>query len=318
MNRERIRIAAALVLAALCAAGCGRADYEFLTMPRAGLKPGSRWKRGLGPISDGAPRDVLVARKARGLDWLRKETGSSGRAKLELSLAGFFAAGMGLERSSQVRVEARGLVHHRVASPEGLPKGPEYLWETVEASEVRISVERSAAVSVEAKLREVAGSEAGKSMGLSVKPAEISGRHSFEVTGKDMIVAVKVVTFDVRTETETATVKLGRDFQETDQPCPFGYTLSIARGGVDLQARKLKVLLHNAGFADERAGVWQRTLSSKPMHINSGPPADGRADGVADSVHVAEWDTDGLSCRLTFLRRRWRIRQAPCGLPTVR
>jgi hypothetical protein len=309
-----------LILAAagwLLASGCGPRGYEFLKMPQAGLQAGSRWKPGLGPVSDGPAAGVEVTEKARGLDWLLSESRSRSEASLNSALAGFFSAGLEIDAKQIALVEARGLTHRRVADPEKLERGGAYLWETVEASKVRLIVDRSLSGELKGRLDKFGASGAGKKLGLQFQATDTS-RSSYEISGRNLVVAVKVVEFDVRTAAGKATLKLGKETQGSDQPGPLGYTLAVEPGGVDLPGRKVAVRLRNPAAADSDTGTWKRTLTGATAKVHAGPVVGERGDCVIDSAYVSAWDPPNLACEVTFQRTVWELRQVGCGLETVK
>jgi len=311
------RVVVRLAILVLLASGC-RPEYEFLKMPRAGLKAGSRWKKGIGVTTDGPPPGVTVTMKSRGLDWLNEETKKKGGARLESVLAGFFAAGLEIDSEKIKSIQAEGLTHQQVVNPEKLAKGYDYLWETVSAAKVKLKLDRSLAASIRGRIDRFKAKGLARKVSLEFKPASLESKSSYEVTGKDLVVAIKVVGFDMKTESQTVTVFLGRDWQDRDQDGPFGYSIAVKSGGVDLPARKAKAIFRNPRFAGSGTGSWERTLTTRGATIHAGPVVGVRCDGAADRFHVAGWDTRDLSCQVTFTRTTWTLKKAGSGLETVK
>jgi hypothetical protein len=309
------RLVAALVLVALT---CGCGGYEFLKVPRGGLKAGSRWQPGLGATTDGPPAGVTVTSKARGLDWLNKETQKKGGGKLKTALAGLFSLGLDIDASKIVSIKAEGLTHQQVVNPEKLAKGHAYLWETIEAAKVTIRIDKSLEATIQGKIDKFGKSGTAKKMGLEFKPVSLSSKEKYEVSGKDMVVAVKVASFKLGAETQTVTLQLGKDWQESDQSGPFGYVISVKKGGVDLPARKVKVILRNPQFGDSEGKSWERTLTTKGTLSQAGPVIGQKYNGAVDNIHVAGWDTQNFSCRVTLTRTTWKLKQIKSGLKTIK
>jgi hypothetical protein len=318
----RLRILAAATAIALAAGlcGCGGAKrgFEFLAMPRAGLRVGSRWKPGVGPIGAGPAEGVKISRRSRGVDWLRRETARSRTGSLQAALTGFFAVGLGLETRHIHSVEAVGLSHRRVLDAEDLTRGYSYLWETIEADRVRVRLDRSVVGSLEAKVNEMRASDAGRKMKLAFWPVAGASREVFEVTGRNLVVAVRVVSFDVGTESGKMTLKLGRENQGKDQPGPLGYRICVASGDVAAMARRFKVLVRNPQFADSEKGEWERTLASKSTKIYAGPVIGKKYDMAVDRAYVSGWNFDGMTCEVVFQRSTWRLKQTESGLETAK
>lgn len=311
--------AATLVLGVVCA-GCAtkRAEYEFLAMPRAGLRPGTVWKEGLGPVSGRPGKKVRVTRMARGLDWLQKQTAGEGGAALKAVLADFFAVTLGVERKYITSVQAIGLAHRRVANPGALSKGRSYLWETVEAERVRVRVGRDLAGSMAARISRFARSETGRRSGIEFWPVAGSDRELYEVAGRNLVVAVKVVKFRARNESRAVTVRLGRAWQDKEQAGAFGYRMMVGSGDVEVLKRRFRTVLWNPKLADAGGRSLNRTLSGKSAQLYSGAIIGGRSDAVTDSARVSSWNYDGLSCRVTFDRTHWSLSRTESGLQTVK
>jgi hypothetical protein len=307
----------ALLGIAICAVGCAPRGYEFLKEPRGGLKVGSQWKVGLGPLTDGPADGVDVAEQARGLDWLENRTERRGSARLDATLAGFFSAGLGIDASRIVSIQAEGLTHRQVVNPEKLVRGHAYLWETIEASKVRIALERGLEAELRGRGDRLAASDMGRKLDLRFAAAGGSAG-SYLVTGRNLVVAVKVVSFDMSARAETVALKLGQEHRGTDQPGPFGYLLAVPPGGVDLPGRKVEVVFRNPLAADSEAGTWKRTLSSGTVKIHAGPTIGERGDCALDNAHISDWDTENLECRVTIQRTVWELKPVACGLSTVK
>jgi hypothetical protein len=312
----RILAGYALVLMALGAFGCPPRGYEFLKEPRGGLEAGSQWKVGIGPLTDGPAAGVEVAEKVQGPDWLNSKTEGKGGANLAAALAGFFSAGLDVEASRIVSIEAEGLTHQQVVNPEKLTRGYAYLWETIEASKVKIAMDQGLEGELQGKIDKFAASALGQKLNLQFKSTGGS-KSSYQVTGRNLVVAVKVVNFDMKARTESMTLKLGKDSQGTDQVGPFGYALAVQSGGVDLPGRKIEVTFRNPQAADTNTGTWKRTLSSGTTKIHAGPLIDGKSDCVLDYAYVSAWDAENLTCQVTFQRTTWELKQVACGLETV-
>jgi hypothetical protein len=309
----------ALVATAMVPAGCSRrrAEYEFLAMPRAGLAPGLVWKQGIGPLSGRPERGARITRRARGVDWLRRQGRAGVGGGVNAALGDFFAVGLGLERKHVVSVQALGLVHRRVAGLRGLGRGQHYLWETVEADRIRVAFSRELAGSLDVKIREFGRSEAGRRAALQFWPVAGSDHQVYEVTGRNLVVAVKVVSLRGSTQSRPARVGLGRRSQDQEQACPFGYRLLIGSGDVELMRRRFRAVVWNPKLAAAGESSLQRTISSRPVELYSGAVQGAGCDAVTDRAHVSHWDFDGLRCRVIFDRTRWMLEPADCGLDTV-
>ncbi|HOX07200.1 MAG TPA: hypothetical protein PK280_12420 [Planctomycetota bacterium] len=292
-------------------------EYEFLKMPRAGLKAGSRWKVGLGPISDGPAAGAGVSEKAQGLDWLNDHTERKGGADLQSALAGLFSAGLNIDARLISNLEIEGLVHQQVINPESLPRGYAYLWETIEAARIKITLDRSLETEIQGRIDRFSASDLGQKLNLQFK-AEAGSKGTYQVTGRNLVVAVKVVEFRTNVRTETVTVRLGKDFQGADQAGAFGYMVSVQSGGVDLPARRAEVLLRNPRALDPDAGAWKGALGADAVRIHLGPIVGEKCDVAVDTVYISGWDADNLACQVTFQRSTWTLRQVGCGLDTVR
>jgi hypothetical protein len=301
------------------AAGCGRrAEFEFLAVPRAGLKPGTPWKAGIGPMSAKPARGVKITRKTRGLRWLEKSTARNSSTAVRMLLADFFAMGLGLQSKYVKSVQATELTHRRVASVASLAKGGCYLWETVEAERVRVKIDRSVVGSMAARIARLAGSEVGRRSKLEFWPVAGTNKEVYEVTGSNLVVAVKVVSFDTRSEARGVAVRLGREHQDKDQPGPFGYSIAVKSGNVEIMNRKFKARLRNPDLVELPRGSCERTLSNRSVEIYAGPVRGAKFDGVEDRGYVSGWNFDGLRCRINLQRTWWTLKPASCGLETVK
>ncbi len=257
-------------------------------------------------------------RKERGLDWLQKETRRKGTMALSGALADFFAVSLGVERKYIISVQATGLAHRRVANPGSLSKGQSYIWETVEAERVRLRVARDMAGSMAARVGRFAKSETGRHSRIEFWPIAGSRKQVYEVTGHNLVVALKVVSFKARSESRSVTVKLGRKFQDKEQSGAFGYRLLVGSGDVEILKRRFRAVLWNPKLADAGSRSLNRALSAKATSIYSGALVGGKSDAVSDSAHVSSWNFDGLSCQVRFSRTSWSLRRAPSGLQTVK
>jgi hypothetical protein len=129
---------------------------------------------------------------------------------------------------------------------------------------------------------------------------------------------VKVVSFDVASESKTVTVKVDRAHQDRDQTGPFGYRIAVKGGDVELLTRRFRAVFRNRHFADSERGSWERVISGRSTKIHAGPVIGGKFDVAVDRAYVSGWNFDGLCCEVTFERRTWTLRQTGCGLETVK
>jgi hypothetical protein len=316
MRHRMLSLASVVVV--FCALACGCVpEYEFLKTPRADFKAGSQWKVGIGPITDGPPAGVVVTARAQGLDWLNKQTKDRGGANLTAALAGLFSAGLDIDVSRISLIEVEGLTHQQVVDPGTLTRGYAYLWETVEAAKIKITLDRSLEAELQGKIDKFATSALGQKLNLQFKAAG-SSKDTFQVTGRNLVVAIKTVNFQTKARTETVTLRLDRDIQGTDQPGAFGYMISVQPGGVDLPGRKVRVFFRSPYAADSNTGSWEGALSSDSTKVHVGPVIGVKCDGVLDNAYVSAWDTDALTCQVTFQRTIWTLEQVGCGLETLK
>jgi hypothetical protein len=94
--------------------------------------------------------------------------------------------------------------------------------------------------------------------------------------------------------------------------------VSVKNGGVDLPARKVKVILRNPQFGDTEGESWERTLTTKGTQSQAGPVIKQKFDGAVDNVHVARWDLTSFTCQVTFTRTTWKLKQVKSGLEVVK
>jgi hypothetical protein len=272
----------------------------------------------LGPLEEKPAAGVEVAEKVQGLDWFQSKTENKASVKLTGALSGFFSAALDIEAAKIASVEAEGFTHQQVVNPEKLLRGYAYLWETVEASKIRIKLDSSLEGAIEGKIDKFASSALGKKASLQFKPVSGAAKGTYEVIGRNLVVAVKVVNFEMRTGSETVTLKLGRDSQSVDQPGAFGYAIAVQANGVNLPERKVEVILRNQQLADSDTGTMKRTLSSATARLHSGPVIGEGGDCAVDSAYVSAWDTQNLACQVTFQRTTWELKQVGCGLETAK